>query len=96
MPNRYKREMLNKYTPEELEEIERKERKQQCEDGLNYPELYDFFYDSYTEMMMRKRGLSPLSKERRAYIRKRFENNEYPERLHGLVHAELNLKHPEE
>jgi hypothetical protein len=92
MPNKYNREMQKKYTPEELKEMRRKEAKQQVEDGTNYPELYDFMYDSLADMSDRKRGISPLSKERRDFIRRRFENNEYPERLHYLVFAELNLK----
>lgn len=88
--------MLKKYTPEEFKEIERKKRQQQWEDGTNFPELFDFMYDSYSETQKRKRGISPLSKERREYIRQRFENNEYPERLHDLVQAELNLSEAKE
>lgn len=96
MPNKYNREMQKKYTPEELKEMRKKESQQQWEDGTNFPELYDFMFDSHTDMLKRKKGISPLTKERRDYIRQRYENNEYPERLLQFVKAELNLKEQED
>jgi ribosomal protein L16 Arg81 hydroxylase len=95
MPNKYNREMQKKYTPEELKEMRRKQAQQQLEDDRNYPELFNDMYDSYGDKVRRKKGISPLSKETRDYIRRRYESNEYPERLEYLVLAELNLKDPE-
>ncbi len=94
--NRYKKELLKKYTPEEIKEIEIKEKKQAWEDGTNFPELYHFMYDSVWDKSDRDKGISPLTKEARAYIRERFERGDYPERLHHFALAELRLKHSEE
>ena len=94
--NRYKKERLKKYTPEEIMEQDRKSSQQQNEDATNFPELYSFMYDSLVDISDRNNGISPMSKEFRAKMRQRFERGDYPERLHNLVLMELNLKHPEE
>lgn len=94
--NRYKKELLKKYTPQEIKEMEERQRKQQKEDALHFPELYSFMYDSSVDIADRKKGISPLSKSALNYIKKRYENGEYPKRLHGLVLMELNLKHPDD
>jgi hypothetical protein len=94
--NRYRKEQLKKYTPEEIEQMEAAEKKQHREDCKNFPELYSFIGDSSWDLNDRSKGISPMTKEFRAKMRERFNRGEYPERLHGLVWAELNLKHPEE
>ncbi len=94
--NRYKKEQLKRYTPEQIRQIEANEKQQQFEDATNFPELYSFMYDSLVDISDRNNGISPMSKEFRAKMRQRFERGDYPERLHNLVLMELNLKHPEE
>ena len=94
--NRQKKELLKKYTPEQIKEMREKEMQEQREDAKNYPELYSFMYDSWADVNDRRLGISPLNKAARDYIRKRFEMGEYPERLHHLVWAELSLKGSEE
>ncbi len=94
--NRYKKEQLKKYTPEEIEQMDAARSKQQQEDATNYPELYSFIGDSLWDRSDRSKGISPMTKEFREKMRVRYERGEYPERLHGLVLLELNLKHPEE
>lgn len=94
--NRWKKERLKKYTPEQIAQQDADERQQQYEDATNFPELYSFVHDSSWDIADRNKGISPLSLEARAYIRMRYERGDYPERLYGFVFAELNLKHPEE
>jgi hypothetical protein len=93
--NRYKKEQLKHYTPEQIKQLEANEKQQQFDDATKYPELYAFIYDSLVDISDRSKGISPMNKEFRAKMRARFERGEYPERLHGLVSAELNLRHPE-
>ena len=92
--NRYKKELLKKYTPEQIKEMEERHRQKHKEDTTNFPELYSFIYDSSVDIADRKRGVSPLSKSARDYVRKRYENRDYPKRLHALVMMELNLSDP--
>lgn len=94
--NRYKKELLKKYTPQEIQELHDKNLSEQAEDVANFRELYSFCYDSSWDISDRKKGISPLSKEARDYIRTRYERGDYPERLHYLVMMELQLKHPDE
>ena len=94
--NRYKKERLKKYTPEEIEQMDAEVAKQHREDCKNFPELYEFMGDSLVDISDRNKGISPMTKEFRAKMRQRFERGDYPERLHNLVLMELNLKHPEE
>lgn len=92
--NRYKKELLKKYTPEQIKEMEERHRQQRKEDGANFPELFGFIYDDSVDIANRKKGISPLSKSAREYIRKRYENGDYPKRLHAFVMMELNLSDP--
>ena len=94
--NRYKKEQLKIFTPEQIRQIEANEKQQQFEDATNFPELYSFMYDSLVDISDRNNGISPMTKEFRAKMRERYERGDYPERLHNLVLMELNLKHPEE
>ena len=94
--NRYKKEQLKKYTPDQIRQIDANEKQQQWEDATNFPELYSFIYDSTWDRSDRDKGISPMTKEFRAKMRERYERGEYPERLHLFVFAELDLKHPEE
>ncbi len=94
--NRYKKEQLKLYTPDQIKQIEAAEKQRQSDDATKYPELYAFIYDSLWDISDRAKGISPMTKEFRAKMRERYERGEYPERLHGLVFAELNLKHPGE
>lgn len=101
MGNRSKREREAKLKA--MSESERREflaneeraQRQWEEDCKNFPELMSFMYDSGVDAGERRLGISPLSTEARDYIRKRFQNGEYPERLHGLVRMELDLKERE-
>ena len=94
--NRYKKEQLKKYTPDQIRLLEADSKHLQWDDAASFPELFVFMYDSQWDMSDRRKGISPMSKEFRAHMRARYERGEYPERLHGLVLAELNLTHPEE
>jgi hypothetical protein len=94
--NREKKELLKKYTPEQIKQLDANRSQQQLEDATNFPELYYFMYDSLVDISDRNNGISPMSKEFRAKMRQRYERGDYPERLHNLVLMELNLKHPEE
>ena len=94
--NRYKKEQLKRFTPEQIRQIEANEKQQQFEDATNFPELFSFMYDSLVDISDRNNGISPMSKEFRAKMREKYERGDYPERLHNLVLMELNLKHPEE
>jgi hypothetical protein len=73
-----------------------KARHQSWYDGSKYPELFMQRYDSAMDRNDREKGISSLKKEVRDLIKYRFENGYYPERLHYLAIAELELKHPEE
>ena len=94
--NRYKKEQLKRFTPEQIRQIEANEKQQQFEDATNFPELFSFMYDSLVDISDRNNGISPMSKEFRAKMREKYERGDYPERLHNLVLMELNLKHPKE
>lgn len=94
--NRHKKELLEKYTPEQIRQMDADSKQQQWDDAAKYPELFSFMYDSTMDMKDREKGISPMTKEFRDHMRKRYKNGEYPERLHHLVLAELNLKHPDE
>ncbi|GAB4022767.1 MAG: hypothetical protein Fur0010_25980 [Bdellovibrio sp.] len=92
---REREKKLKQLTPKEREEFfenEKKQEEQWQEDCKLYPELFSFFYDSGADANDRRLGISPLSKEARAQIRKKFENGEYPERLHHFVQMQLSLK----
>ena len=90
--NRSKKEQLKHHTPEDIEQIEIKQKVQRAADAKNFPELFDFMRDSIVEAEDRARGISPITKEERERIRIRLEKGEYPERLVPLALAELNLK----
>ncbi len=94
--NRHKKELLKRYTPEQIEQLIAEKKQLQFDDATKFAELYDFMYDSSSDMTLRSKGISPMSKEFRDHIRQRFKRGEYPERLYHLVKAELDLKHPEE
>jgi hypothetical protein len=94
--NRYKKEQLKKYTPEQIKQLDANQMQQQFEDATNFPELYSFMYDSLVDISDRNNGISPMTKEFRAKMRERYERGDYPDRLHNLVLMELNLKHPKE
>ena len=94
--NRYKKEQLKKYTPDQIRLLEADSKQLQWDDATNFPELYAPMYDSNWDSSDRRKGISPMTKEFRAHMRSRYERGEYPERLHHLVFAELNLTHPEE
>ena len=94
--NRYKKERLKQYTPEQIQQIDAEARQQQWEDATTFPELFQEMSDSSWDASDRRKGISPMTKEFRAHMRMRYERGDYPERLHSFVLAELNLKHPEE
>lgn len=78
--NRAKKERekrLNNLTPNEREEFVNAERIQQEQweqDCRDFPELMNFMYDSGVDISERRLGVSPLSREARDYIRRRYEN----------------------
>ena len=94
--NRYKKEQLKIYTPEQIKQLDANQKQQQFEDATNFPELYLFMYDSLLDISDRSNGISPMTKEFLAKMREKYERGDYPERLHNLVLMELNLKDPEE
>jgi hypothetical protein len=94
--NRYKKELLKRYTPEQIKQLDADSKQQQFDDARKFPELYYYMFDSSFDINLRARGISPMTKEFRDEMRERFKRGDYPERLHCLVKAELDLKHPEE
>jgi hypothetical protein len=77
--NREKKERLKHHTQAEIDAIDAQFSKQHKEDVQNYPELFDFVYDSLVEIEDRRKGISPMGKEVREKIRQRLINGEYPQ-----------------
>lgn len=73
-----------------------RDRHQAWFDGHHFPELFMAMYDSAMDRRDRDKGISSLKKEVRDLIRYRLESGVYPERVHYLALAELQLKHSEE
>jgi hypothetical protein len=62
------------------------------EEFRDYPELFNFFYDSGRDCTERTLGISPLNEATYNKIRSRYENGEYPEHLRRFAENELALK----